>query len=376
MPKSGQYTVDLTPFRVGVNYWPGRAGPDFLSDFDVDEVHEDFAVLSELGVNFARVALDWAYFQPDPDNLRCSALAHLLDLCDAAASEGVKLELLLFASPTSWTPGMGLDGPPLPNWLRAIQTLPPAPGAFDEAARAAAVKLVRGIARSVGSHQAIWAYNLGDRLACKAPAGCCAAARSWFRQLHEALHDVDAKHPVTCSLNGTSLLVNDTYRVDQIFSALDYSTLEGNGFARDLDPSATEAVAAFGCALTAALSGKPCMLQISNALEDVSPSASQHPPLESLLHALHSVGALGALIGSYVDAPPFESPSSATQPTGLFASNGELRPHAHAMRDFLRSKPFVLRSPAQVLSLDISADEYYARPSAHASRLYREFYAR
>jgi hypothetical protein len=375
MPKSGQHNIALAPFRVGVNYWPERAGPGFLGDFEIDEVHEDFAVLSELGINFARVALDWAYFQPDPDNLRCSALAHLLELCDAAASEGVKLELLLFASPASTSARMGVAGP-FPDWLRPIvetQT----PGWTDlfaqPSARTAAAKFVRGIARSVGGHQAIWSYNLGDRLSCKASVVCCAVARRWFDHLHQALHDLDAKHPVTCSLNGASLLTNDSYRVDQIFSTLDHSTIDSSGFARGIDPSATEAVAAFGCALTAALSGKPCLLQESNAVWGTS-AADTQAPLESLLRTLHAIGALGALIGSYVDLP--DRDGHASHRTGLFDQNGELRPHAQAIRDFLRSKPFVLKSSAQALTLDISADEYYARPSVHASRLYREFYAR
>lgn len=377
MPKSGQHTIALTPFRVGVNYWPERAGPAFLGDFDVDEVHEDFAVLSELGINFARVALDWSYFQPDPDNLRCSALAHLLELCDAAASENVKLELLVFASPASKSAVMGVAGP-LPAWLQPMVEAR-APGWTDlfahPSARTAAAKFVRGIARSVGGHQAIWSYNLGDRLSCKASAVCCVAARHWFDHLHRTLRDVDARHPVTCSLTGTSLLTNDSYRVDQIFSALDHSTIDSNGFARGIDPSATEAVAAFGCALTAALSGKPCLLQESNAVWGSSATDTQ-APLESLLRTLHAVGALGALIGSYVDLPESNGNDCASHRTGLFAQNGELRPHAQAIRDFLRSKPFVLRSPAQALTLDISADEYYAKPSLHASRLYREFYAR
>lgn len=375
MPKSGQHAITLPPFRVGVNYWPERAGPRFLSDFDVDEVHEDFAVLSDLGINFARVALDWGYFHPAPDNLRCSALAHLLELCDAAASENVKLQLLLFASPPSV--GMGVAGP-LPAWLQPLVEAR-TPGWTDLFAHpsvgAAAAKFVQGIARSVGGHQAIWSYNLGDRLSCRTSASCCVAARHWFDHLHQALHDVDARHPVTCSLNGTSLLTNDSYRVDQIFSALDHSTLDSSGFANGIDPSASESVAAFGCALTAALSGKPCLLQESGAASGTA-ETEIGAPLTSLLKTLHGTGALGALIGSYVDLPDHDTTTGSLHRTGLFAPNGELRPHAQAIRDFLRSKPFVLKSPAQALTLDISADEYYARPSLHASRLYREFCAR
>ncbi|MGE5783354.1 MAG: hypothetical protein ACM3ZE_02140, partial [Myxococcales bacterium] len=256
MPKSGQYLIDSTPFRIGVNYWPQRSGPDFLQSFDIDEVHEDFSMLSELGVNFARVSLNWQYFLADPDHLRCSALAHLLELCDAAASEGVKLELLLFSVP------LGVSNA-FPRWLcdgleQTNTTGEACPNGVVQAlsnpvAQRAAAKLVRGVARSVGSHQAIWAYNLGDCPFGVVPPSHQAVARTWLDKLSAELRAEDNRHPVTCSLTGSALLSSNAIRIDQVSSAFDHSTIDYQGIASDIHAPESERVAAFSCALTVAL---------------------------------------------------------------------------------------------------------------------------
>lgn len=379
MPKSGQFQIDSAPFRIGVNYWPLRTGPDFLQRFDIDEVHEDFATLSDLGINFARVSLNWEYFQPDPDNLRCSALAHLLELCDAAASERVKLELVLFSAP------LGVSDP-FPAWLsRELgETADRCPQGFIRAlsnpiAQCAATKLVRSIARSVGSHQAIWAYNLGDCTLSAAPRSCQSAARTWFDRLSTELHAEDNRHPVTCNFTGSLLLSSDALRLDQVSSAFDHSTIDYQGIAGDIHAPESERVAAFSCALTAALSGKPCLVEAGNRTDrnaSPQPIETDGTPLDSLLDALHRVGALGALIGSYVDPPAQCQDTRTSIRRGLFGPLGEERPHTRLIRDFARSKPQVLKSPQHALKLDVSADEYYAHPSAHATRLFQGFLSR
>jgi hypothetical protein len=385
MPESGQYFVGKEPFRIGVSYWPRHTALDLWKQFDIDEVHEDFSIMSEVGINLARVALLWEDFQPDPTSVRCAALAHLLKLCDAAASEGVRLELLLFAGTVGNAQGF-------PGWLRADTK--PANRLGDDGccglvnpfsdplARGAAVNLVRGIARTVGSHPAVWAYNLGDRPDRLAPHGCHAVANAWFDELREVIHAVDHKHPVTCSLSGTNLCNLGAWRVDRVFSVLDHSTIDRDGLAADLGQSDSESQAVFSCALTTALTHKPCLLQAGSRVsgtERASPeqdaAGMQTSSVRALLDGLHRAGALGTVFGSFVDLPHQNSSGLVNGGVGLFEPDGQLRPHAEAIQNFARGRPCVEKSPPISLALGVSADEYYERPSTHVRRLYGEFLA-
>jgi hypothetical protein len=386
MPVSGYHLASQEPFRVGVSYWPRQSGYDLWKHFDVDEVHEDFSVMADMGLNLARVSLLWEDFQPQPDAVRCAALAHLLELCDAAASEGVRLELLLFAGPAGNPRGY-------PNWLRqgplerveqsagqtAEQTAEP--GAIETCcallnpfsnplAKSAAETFVRAIARTVGNHSAIWAYNLGDRPDRLAPSACRIAANAWFDGLRNIIHSVDAKHPVTCSLGGANFSSNATLRVDQVFSVLDHSTIDREGLSIIAGDAEPQALAVFGCALTTALSGKPCLLQSDwdcnlNGTGQAAQAAGQADAAESLLRGLHNVGTLGAIIGTFTDLPGHQS--------GLLGADGRTRPHATGIQDFVGTRRCVQRPGKSLVALHMSADEFYEHPDANLRRLFSEF---
>ncbi len=387
MTESGQYIVSKTPFRIGVNYWPRRSGLELWKRFDLDEVHEDFSILSEIGVNLARVTLLWEDFQTEPDSLRCSALAHLLGLCDAAASEGIRLELLLFAG--------NLRAPNhFPRWLHE-ETFEQG-GDFgcelinpfsNPRAKGAATALVRGIARSVGRHPAVWAYNLGDRPDRLAPHGCRIEAKAWLDELSQAIHAIDPKHPVTCSLGGPDLFTDVALRIDKVFDVLDHPTIDSEELAVDLNRLDPESQAPFSCALTAALTGKRCILQdrwhsSSAGYEQSDPENDEGRRDErsisqqSLLEGLHRVGALGAVLGSFSDLPGECSSGPVNGGQGLLDINGQPHSHAEAIQSFARSKPTVNSVAVNPVALGMTADEYYEEPRAHLRRLYGEFHER
>ena len=77
------------------------------------------------------------------------------------------------------------------------------------------------------------------------------------------IREIDNKHPITCGLHITSLLYNNGLRLDQIFSHTDFAVIHAypmysEGLARSpLDPDFVP----FTCALTAALSGKPVLME-------------------------------------------------------------------------------------------------------------------
>jgi endo-1,4-beta-mannosidase len=44
-------------FILGVNYWPRKKAMYWWSDFDLDEVQEEFAIIYELGLTLVRIFL-------------------------------------------------------------------------------------------------------------------------------------------------------------------------------------------------------------------------------------------------------------------------------------------------------------------------------
>jgi endo-1,4-beta-mannosidase len=389
---SGQRAVPTAPeaFIVGVNYWPRTAGVDFFRHFDVDAFHEDFATMADLGLNYARLFLSWSDFQPDPESLSCAALSHLLEVCDAAAAESIKLELMLFSGHIGQLNSV-------PAWLvdremprgSLFPTL--ADGQLVETgirnpfsnplARRAAMRLVRGVARSVGSHPAVASYNLGNEPDLLAAPQCVNEAHEWFAELRQALGNIDPKHPVTCSLGGRNLIQPNGLRVDRVFSSLDYSTIDREGLACACQPPAhREKLALFNCALTSALTQKRTVLQ-----EWDSPFANTDPSqphdrevanyAENLLPKLVEQGARGAILWWFADVEQSPSPCCKNRLFGLLDGDGKLRPHGEVLRNFLRTKPKVVTSPARPIALPVTPDDFYERPREMVETLLRDFVA-
>ncbi len=64
-------------FVLGVNYWPRRMAMYWWNDFYPGEVHEEFALLRDLGLSLVRIFLLWDDFQPTPDTVVPELLANL-----------------------------------------------------------------------------------------------------------------------------------------------------------------------------------------------------------------------------------------------------------------------------------------------------------
>ncbi len=266
-------------------------------------------------------------------------------------------------------------------------------------ARKAALRLVRAVARTLADHQAVWAYDLGsepDRFARHADS---ASQREWYVELAGALRNLDDRHAITCGLCANSLVSSRASRVDDAFVSSTFASIQVNlatlALARNaLDPD----VAPFSCALTAALSSKPCfasdwglsLLAQHSGRADVAfvePNGPQSVERAAVLFAERAlpgflqVGALGALLGNYsdLDESLFESPPYDTcvreRSRGLLRVDGTLKPHAQIIRRFAESNPLVLSPPRLRATVDISNDEFYANPQAHSLRLYETFLA-
>ncbi|MEP6988912.1 MAG: hypothetical protein ABI970_25140, partial [Chloroflexota bacterium] len=100
------------PFTLGVNYWPRRKAMYWWSNFEADEVREEFAIIREIGLNVVRIFLLWDDFQPTPDSVSEERLKDLTTVCDIAADNGLGLDVTFFTghmSGPNWSPRWLLD---------------------------------------------------------------------------------------------------------------------------------------------------------------------------------------------------------------------------------------------------------------------------
>jgi hypothetical protein len=380
----------LTPerFIVGVNYWPQKLGFDLWKHFDVDEVQEDFARLSDLGIDYARVFLLWEDFQPKAESVRCAALAHLLELCDAAAAENLKLELMLMSGHlgnVNRVPPWMLDDectetPRFPTMVNGEAVPLNISDPFtDPRALRATLLFASAVARAVGGHAALSAYNLGnqpDRLSVRPTV---ATAHPWFSNLKQAIAELDPHHPVTCSLGSSHLISNTGLRVDRVFETLDFCTIENDGLgALEIGKKRAQRTR-FNCALTTALTNKPTMVQ------EWSPGAIRGPTderpndvevanyVETLLPQLVAQGARGAILYGFADPPATSSSSFHAGHYGLFDENGRLKPYGKALSQFARTKPRTVPLPNHPLTFNLSPEQFYLDPNAYVQGLFEGF---
>jgi len=398
------------PFRLGVNYWPAAKGVSLWKNFDIDEVHGDMNTIAELGLDLVRVYLTWEDFQPDPDGVNCCALARLTALCDAVAAEGLKAIITLntgHLSDHNWAPPWLLDAQAAPfGNYPVISTGQVVAGGYrdpytDPMARKAALRLVRAVATTLSDHQAVWAYDLGNEPDQFARTSVAGVVRDWYLELAGALRNLDDKHAITCGLGAQSLYSSHALRVDDAFVSSTFASIQVNPGSLDLGQNALDMdLVPFSCALTTALSGKPCFasdwgLSIASeaqprTLTDVS-ALENHGWItteraaanfsEHVLPRLLKVGALGALLGNYsdIDASLFDRPPYNTcereRSRGLLRADGAVKPHGQVIRRFAESNPLVQSQPAKRMAVEISTDEFYADPQRHSRRLYETYLA-
>jgi endo-1,4-beta-mannosidase len=398
------------PFRLGVNYWPREKGVTLWKNFDIYEVHSDMNTIAELGLDVVRVFLTWEDFQPDPEGVNCCALARLTALCDAAAAEGLKTIITLntgHLSGHNWPPPWLLDTQAKPFDDRPVVTMGQRiQGGYrdpymDPMARKAALRLVRAIARTLSDHRAVWAYDLGNSPNFFARPTDSSVVHDWYVELTETLRTLDDNHAITCGLCAQSLFAESASRAEDAYASSNFASIQVSPYEVTLEPYLLDAdFVPFSCAMTTALSGKPCFVSewgLSTAplahLTQGTPisSSSSHGVLateraasdfaEEVLPKLVEVGALGALLGNYSDVgaslygrPPYDT-SEHERHRGLFRADGTTKPHGQVIRRFAETNPLVQSPPSRRAMLDISIDEFYENPRSHSQRFYETFLA-
>lgn len=405
------------PFVLGVNYWPRRKAMYWWSNFEKDEVREEFDVIASLGMNVVRLFLLWDDWQPTSDQVSADRLRDFGHVCDLAAERNLGLDVTFFTghmSGPNWSPKWLLkkDAPPPSPHVRQVMTGGEIVDSLyrnmfhDEEALSASRLLLKTVVGEYKDHDAIWMWNLGNEPDLFAHPHSAQAGREWVRDMRSLIREIDPKHPVTCGLHVASLLEDNGLNIDKVYGETDVAVMHGypmyidwarNNLDTDFMP--------YLCALVTALSGKPCLAEEWGGCTAPAGSDSevwewtsyqgQHRTqfmaseqaladhIEAVLPKLLEVGSTGSMFWCYADyieelwdKPPCD-PNGAKHERhfGLVRPDGSLKPHAEVIRKFAETKPMV-QPASRTVTLDISIDEYYQNPAMHAHRLYQDYIAR
>jgi len=389
------------PFTFGVNYWPRRKAMFWWSQFDAGEVREEFALIASLGLQVVRLFLLWEDFQPTPDAVDKTCLLNLGKVCDIAAENGLKLDVTFFTghmSGPNWAPRWLLGGPRPRGGREVVSGGRPTPRGYrnyyhDPLALAAEKLQLQTVVGNYKDHPAIWMWNLSNEPDLfdwpHSPQG----GRQWLKQLVETIRALDEKHPITLGLHVLSLMEHNNLPVDQVFGETGTAVMHAypmySHIARNpLDPD----FAPFACALTAALCGRPVLLEEFGGCTAPpgQPSfiwkwrargqpnkqfmASEEDLAEYLrqcLPRLVEAGVTGAIIWCFADYIPelWDHPPCNhyrhERFFGLLRPDGSLKPHAHVLKEFAATRPTIQPIP-EFARIQIRAEEFY-NPSAQLS---------
>jgi endo-1,4-beta-mannosidase len=397
------------PFPVGVNYWPRRKAMGWWKGFDRGEVADEFALIADLGMSLVRIFLLWEDYQPTPTAVSETALADLETVCDVAAGQGLGLDVTFFTghmSGPNWAPPWLLGGSmPVPEARQVVSGSNRDAGSYrnpfvDPEALEAAVLLLRAVVGRLADHEAIWAWNLGNEPDNFALPPDGRAGPAWARRMFEAIAELDDRHHTTVGLHSPSLMRDNGLRADRMFVDADIAVMHtypiyANFGAGALDPDTVP----FATALTAALSGKPALMEEFGACtappgeetttwewDALGASWSQimlseetlAEHLREVLPRLVEVGSTGALLWCFADyheelwdRPPCDTKLHERH-FGLVRPDGSLKPHAEVVREFIASGP-TIAEPSPRARIEVDGDAFYADPGAVVGDLYAAF---
>jgi endo-1,4-beta-mannosidase len=404
----------MTDFTLGVNYWPRKKAMYWWSNFDAGEVREEFAVIKSIGMNVVRIFLLWDDFQPEPNMVARDKLDNLVKVADIAAETGLGLDLTFFTghmSGPNWSPRwlLGGDLPPSAHqhWLRDVVS-----GGkrvdqgyrnmfHDEMALNASRLLLTTVVSALKGHPGIWMWNLGNEPDLFAWPHSSDEGAAWVKEMVSLIKSIDPAKPVTIGLHGDGLHRDNGLRVDKVYANTDVAVMHSypmyTPWARKpLDPDFVP----FTCAVTAALAGKPVLMEEfggctaqpgepshimtwteTNGREREQFMAGEEDFAEFLsltIPKLQDSGATGAMLWCYADyvselwdLPPCQN-AQHERWFGLVRPDGSLKPHAKVIQEFAKSQPQVKPIPAYAM-LTVDPEAYYADPLGHLVDLYEKY---
>jgi endo-1,4-beta-mannosidase len=402
------------PFTLGVNYWPRRKAMYWWSQFDAGEVREEFAIIKEIGMTVVRLFLLWDDFQPDPNSVNTEAVNNLVKVADIAVENGLGLDVTFFTghmSGPNWSPRwlLGGDLPPAAHkhWLRDVVSEGKITNQgyrnmfHDEQAIKAERLLLQTVVSALKDHPAVWMWNLGNEPDLFAWPNSSDEGAAWVKEMVTLIKSIDPKRPVTIGLHGDGIHRDNGLRVDKVYANTDIAVMHSYPMYSDwarkpLDPDYVP----FTCALTAALGGKPVLMEEfggctalpgeasymmkwteTSGREREQFMASEEDFAEFLnltIPKLQHSGATGAMLWCYADyipelwnVPPCQN-AVHERFFGLVRPDGSLKPHAKVIQEFAKTKPIVQPIP-EYAKINITADEFYKEPLGNLVDLYQSY---
>jgi endo-1,4-beta-mannosidase len=402
------------PFTLGVNYWPRRKAMYWWSQFDAGEVREEFALIKEIGMNVVRLFLLWDDFQPDPNSVNTEAVNNLVKVADIAVEHGLGLDVTFFTghmSGPNWSPRwlLGGDLPPAAHshWLRDVVSEGKLTDKgyrnmfHDEQAIKAERLLLQTVVGALKDHPAVWMWNLGNEPDLFAWPNSSDEGAAWVKEMVTLIKSIDPKRPVTIGLHGDGIHRDNGLRADKVYAHTDVAVMHSYPMYSDwarkpLDPDYVP----FTCAITAALAGKPVLMEEfggctalpgepsymmkwteTNGREREQFMASEEDFAEFLsltIPKLQHSGATGAMLWCYADyipelwnVPPCQN-AVHERFFGLVRPDGSLKPHAKVIQEFAKTKPMVQPIP-EYAKINITANEFYKEPLGNLVDLYAEY---
>jgi endo-1,4-beta-mannosidase len=398
-------------FLTGVNYWSRQNAMYFWKNFNLEHVQADFALIESLGMKIVRIFLLWDDFQPTPDSVSSTALTHLVQLADVAAKHQLLLDITFFTghmSGPNWSPLWLLNGEPVPTWQRHVVSRMGRVNSHYEnpyvhpIALKAEELLISTVVSTLKDHPAVWMWNLGNEPDLFAYPPTHTIGKTWSENHMALIRSIDDQHKVTCGLHADSLIKHNGLRVHEVFAQADVSVMHSYPMYSDvarhpLDPDFVP----FTCALTAALSGKPILMEefggcttapgkpsetwywtaFGQARQQWMASETDFADyIGAVLNNLVEVGATGAVMWCFADyvpelwhLPPCDE-AIHERFFGLVRPDGSLKPHAEVIRRFNASKPTVKPIPTYA-QLQVTPESYYEAPYDNFKAQYERYLA-
>jgi endo-1,4-beta-mannosidase len=271
----------------------------------------------------------------------------------------------------------------------------------DEVALNASRLLLKTVVSRLKDHPAIWMWNLGNEPDLFAWPHTADEGAAWVKEMVGLIKSIDPNHPVTCGLHSANLHMDNGLRIDKVYAQTDVAVMHSypmyTPWARqNLDPDFVP----FTCALTAALGGKPVLMEefggctalpgeMSHIIEWTETTGREREQfmaseddfadfLRLTIPKLQDSGATGAMLWCYADYIPelWDKPpcDNAVHERffGLVRPDGSLKPHVKVIQEFAKTNPQVKPIP-DYAKLTVNADEFYKEPLGHLVDLYQQY---
>ena len=201
--------------------------------FDLGELREDFARSRALGLTTVRFFLGWQDFQPRPDAIDATALAHLVDLMDALADaklDGMPTFFTGHMSGVNFLPEWTLDPATTSGRFRTYSggvEQPYGIGDFYTGELLQAQRLqVRTVGERLRGHPALYAWDLGNEFSNLREPSTPQDAMFWSATLTADLLET-SDVCVTGGTHGEDITRDRHLRLSSVCASYDFACMHG-----------------------------------------------------------------------------------------------------------------------------------------------------